>query len=256
MLGANRRTAMARSTELDDEAAPKGKPSKSHEKADKQPKPDRKVAPDSVDPAADIVFQIGTRNEYYRDSYRKAWKLLYLLTAALVCSLIMNMWLMNKEHIPLPIAVTPDGRVFEVTPLTEPVLGPDGIRQWAGRTIPAMYNMNFRDYQDQIASMEPFFTPEGFKGYLQAIQRYRLIEAIRANNYIASAAVTAAPQVTETKVVNGRRQWLVKVPIVVTYDNGINPVNQQLMVTAIIVRAPESQNPFGLSIHSFASGRK
>ncbi len=195
------------------------------------------------------------RNAYYRDSWRRAWQLIPALTIALLISLGLNVAQYTMHETPLPIAVDQTGRVFSVTPLDESVMDGDGIRQWAARTIPRLYNMDFRNYREQMASLEPVFTGAGYKGYLDAVARFDLIETVKQNNYIVGAAPRSAPQVVAEGVLEGRRYWKVRAPILVTFDNGTSPLTQNLMVTAYVVRVPETDNPFGLSIHSFAAKR-
>ena len=201
------------------------------------------------------MIQSGLRNHFYRDSFRKAWGAIYALSGLLAVSLIFNVLQYTSRPEPLPIAVDPMGRVFNVTPLDETVLDGDGIRQWAGRTIPTLYHLDFRNYREQLASLEPVFTPAGYKGYLDAVARFKLIDDIKENNYIVGAAPRSAPQVVADGMLEGRRYWKVRAPIVVTFDNGSAPAVQNLMVTAFVVRVPETKNPFGLSIHSFTATR-
>lgn len=211
---------------------------------------------EAQDAAVQQATQIAIRNDFYRDSFRKAWGAIYVLSGILFLSVASNIVQFVKREVPLPIAVTPDGRVFAITPLSlDAPLGPNGVAQWAARTVPSLYKLNFTDFREQMGELESVFTKSGYKGYLAAIERMQMVDLIKNNNYLVHAAPREAPQVVKTGELNGAKMWEVRAPIIVTFDNGTNPTTQNLIVTAWIVRVPESQNPLGLAIQSFSAAR-
>lgn len=214
------------------------------------------MSQDQRDGAAESIQKVLVRNDYYRDQYRKAWTMKFVLIGVLCCSMLMNFFQFINVERPLPIAVTPDGRVFAITPLNlDAPLGPNGVAQWSARVLPSLYKLNFTDYREQIGELETMFTPAGYKGYNAALERMQMVELIKNNNYLVHAAPREAPQVVKTGELNGAKMWEVRAPIIVTFDNGTNPATQNLVVTAWIVRVPESANPLGLAIQSFSASR-
>lgn len=234
---------------------------KSDRTAPKSTAPVRQVAEESLAPAkrdeaAEVVQKVLIRNDYYRDQFRKAWTMKFVLVSALFVSMLLNFVQFVKQERPLPIAVTPDGRVFSITPLNlDAPLGPNGVAQWSSRVIPSLYKLNFTDFREQIGDLEPMFTTAGYKGYQAALERMQMVDLIKNNNYLVHAAPREAPQVVKTGELNGAKMWEVRAPIIVTFDNGTNPTTQNLVVTAWIVRVPESANPLGLAIQSFSAAR-
>lgn len=221
-----------------------------------QPLKSESIPSAAKDAAVQGVMQIAMRNEYYRDQFRKAWSMIFVMSGILFFSVMLNIIQFSKRETPLPIAVTPDGRVFAITPLSlDSPLGPNGVAQWAARVVPSLYKLNFTDYREQLGDLEKIFTKSGYKGYIAAIERMQMVDLIKNNNYLVHAAPREAPQVVKTGELNGAKMWEVRAPIIVTFDNGTNPTTQTLVVTAWIVRVPESENPLGLAIQSFSAAR-
>jgi len=195
------------------------------------------------------------RAGWYRDQFRNSWKLIFGLCALLAISVIGNLTQLAMRERPQNYAVTPDLRVIPLTPLTEASLSPEAVRQWATRLVGQAYGLNYQDYRQQLANLKQEFTESGYEGFMQSLERSKLIELIVSENYVVSAVVKETPTIVKSGKLKGGYAWRISVPVVVTYRNGAGATTQDLVVTLLAVRVAESRNMTGIAVQNFIAGR-
>ncbi len=63
-----------------------------------------------------------------------------------------------------------------------------------------------------------------------------------------SAAPTGSPVLQSEGVVNGQYQWVVQIPMVLSYQAGSKKRDDSWIVTLVIVRVPRLESPNGIGI--------
>lgn len=208
----------------------------------------------ATDPV-DAIVHAFERTEWYRDSYRKSWYTNWAVTGLLGLSILLNFTQFTSRERPQNYAVTQDLRIIPLTPLSEELLNPASVTQWAARVVSQCYSLDFRNYREQLASREPDFTKEGYLGFLESLKRANLIETIREQDYVVSAVVTATPTITGTGKFKGAFAWRISVPLLVTFQTGANTNTMNLVVNLVAVRVPETRNGVGIAINNFVAQR-
>ena len=203
-----------------------------------------------VDEAAELVR---LRNNFYRDNYRR-------LVTALLLLLIMIIFLVGIvyyqiSHRPEPryFATTVDGRIMQLFPLSDPMLSPSELLQWAHRAAVSAYTYNFVDYRDSMQQLQNKFTMDGWKSYESALQTSRALDMVIAKKLVVSAVATGTPVIIDRAVIDGRYSWKIQIPLLVTYQSPNEKTNQPVMVVMIISRVPTVDMPKGIAIVSFIS---
>ena len=192
------------------------------------------------------------RNEFYRDGYRSLLKMT-LIQSAVILGLIGMMYYIVKVNQPenFYFATTEDGRLIPMVPLSQPNLSPPALMSWVAQATTEVMTFGFNDYRRRLQESSRNFTKRGWESFTQALQRSRIIEMVEANQQIITAAPKGAPILQSEGVVAGRYQWVVEIPLVLTYRSGAKTSNTGLLVTVIIVRVPRLESPNGIGIEQW-----
>lgn len=213
-------------------------------------------APQAPLPEAD-TSGLGTvviRNEFYRDGYRSLLKLT-LIQSVVILGLIGAMYYVISVHQPEHryFATTEDGRLVPMVPLNQPNLSAPALMSWVAQSTTEVMTFGFSDYRRRLQEASRNFTKRGWESFTQALQRSRIIEMVEANQQVLTAAPKGAPILESEGLVAGRYQWVVQVPLALTYQSGSKTQNTGLLVTVVVVRVPRLESPNGVGIEQWVA---
>ncbi len=192
------------------------------------------------------------RNEFYRDGYRSVLKLAVfqsMIILALICAMFFVVYVNQPEN--RYFATTEDGRLVPMTALSEPNLSTPALMSWVAQSSTEVMTFGFNDYRRRLQEASRNFTRRGWESFTQALQRSRIIEMVEANQQVVTAAPAGAPILKSEGLNQGRYQWEVQVPMILTYQAGSKNRSDNLLVTLIIVRVPRLENPKGVGIEQW-----
>ncbi|MDH5722444.1 MAG: type IVB secretion system apparatus protein IcmL/DotI [Alphaproteobacteria bacterium] len=192
------------------------------------------------------------RNEFYRDGYRSLLKMA-LLQTLVIFGLIAVMFYVVHIHQPqhFYFATTEDGRLMPMVPLGQPNLSTPALMSWVAQATTEVMTFGFNDYRRRLQESSRNFTKRGWESFTQALNRSRIIEMMEAHQQVLSAAPKGAPILRSEGVVAGRWQWVVEIPLALTYQSGANSENTGLMITVVVVRVPRLESPNGVGIEQW-----
>lgn len=201
--------------------------------------------------AEDALTLVKTRNDFYRDSYRKivgALLLTVILMAVLGAALV---YLATHPPSPQYFAVTKEGRLTPMVPLEQPNISPSALLQWANTAAIAAYTYNFVNYRQELQAASEFFTPVGWQNFMGALESSNNLAAVRAKKLIVTAVATGAPVVLQEGILDGVYSWRVQMPMLVTYQSASQFSQQSVIVTMLIKRIPTLHSARGIGIEQF-----
>ncbi len=195
---------------------------------------------------------VAIRNEFYRDGYRSLLKVA-LIQGIVILGLIGAMYYVIKVNQPknFYFATTEDGRLIPMVPLSQPNLSTPALMSWVAQSATGVMTFGFSDYRRKLQESSRNFTKRGWESFTQALQRSRIIEMVEVNQQIITAAPRGAPVLESEGLVAGRYQWVVQVPLILTYISGAKTYNTGLLVTIVIVRVPRLESPNGVGIEQW-----
>lgn len=212
-----------------------------------------KQNPDETSGLATVMV----RNEYYRDGFRSMLRLCTLL-GIIIVGLLAAMFYVIDVHQPENryFATTEDGRLIEMTPLSQPNLSTPALLSWVAQAATEVNTFGFSDYRRRLQEASKNFTREGWESFTTALTRAGIIESVEVNRQSVTAVPQGAPVILSEGVVRGRYQWQVELPIIITYEAGSRKRSDSLLVTAVVVRVSPLENPNGVGINQwFARAR-
>lgn len=219
----------------------------------KEKPPEAPASENKVD--KEVSSGLGTvviRNEFYRDGYRSLLKMT-LIQSAVILSLVGAMYYIIQVNKPqnLYFATTEDGRLIPMVPLSQPNLSTPALMSWVAQATTEVMTFGFNDYRRRLQESSRNFTKRGWESFTQALQRSRIIEMVEVNQQIITAAPKGAPILQSEGLVAGRYQWIVEIPLVLTYRSGAKTSNTGLLVTVTIVRVPRLESANGVGIEQW-----
>lgn len=212
-------------------------------------KPDKHMKVKAEDQDSSMLGKVVLRNEYYRDGYRLALRV-SVVQSFIIIGLIAAMFYVIKVHQPENryFATTEDGRLIPMVSLTQPNLSNPALMSWVAQAATEVMTFGFSDYRRRLQEASRNFTRRGWESFTGALQAARIIESIEENSQVISAAPRGAPVLQSEGVVNGQYQWIVQIPMVMTYESGSRTRSDKWIVTLVIVRVPRLESPNGVGI--------
>ncbi len=209
---------------------------------------DNKLDKESVSGLGTVVI----RNEFYRDGYRSLLKMA-LIQTIVILGLVGAMYYVIKVNQPknFYFATTEDGRLVPMVPLGEPNLSTPALMSWVAQATTEVMTFGFNDYRRRLQESSRNFTKRGWESFTQALQRSRIIEMVEVNQQLITAAPKGAPVLQSEGLVAGRYQWVVEIPLILTYRSGAKTSNTGLLVTVIVVRVPRLESSNGVGIEQW-----
>ena len=194
------------------------------------------------------------RNEFYRDGYRTILKLA-LLQTLVILGLIGAMMFVIHIHQPENryFATTEDGRLIPMVPLNEPNLSTPALMSWVAQAATEVMTFGFNDYRRRLQESSRHFTRVGWESFTKALQASRIIEMVDASQQVLTAAPRGAPVLESEGIVGGRYQWVVQLPMVLTYQAGSQRRSDRLLITIVVVRVSRLESPNGVGIEQWVA---
>ncbi len=226
---------------------------KDNKEAKNAPAPSGKDAP-AAEADTSGLGTVVIRNEFYRDGYRSLLKLT-LIQSVVILGLIGAMYYVISVHQPEHryFATTEDGRLVPMVPLNRPNLSAPALMSWVAQATTEVMTFGFSDYRRRLQEASRNFTKRGWESFTQALQRSRIIEMVEVNQQVLTAAPKGAPILESEGLVAGRYQWVVQVPLILTYQSGARTQNTGLLVTVVVVRVPRLESPNGVGIEQWVA---
>jgi len=224
--------------------------------AQKKQKLGKDTAPDDPNaPPKEDMSGLGTvviRNEFYRDGYRNLLRLC-LLEGAIIMVLLGAMYFVIHVNQPQDryFATTEDGRLIPMVALNEPNLSTPALMSWVAQASTEVMTFGFNDYRRRLQESSRSFTRRGWESFTQALQKSRIIEMVEANQQVVTAAPAGAPILESEGLVAGRYQWVIQLPLVLTYQSGSRTKSDNLLITVVVVRVPRLESPNGVGIEQW-----
>lgn len=206
-----------------------------------------KTKPDAKDIGG--IGRAVLRNEFYRDGYRLALRVA-VIQCFIIVGLIGAMFFVIHVHQPENryFATTEDGRVIPMVALTQPNLSTPALMSWVAQSATEVMTFGFNDYRRRLQESSRHFTRRGWESFTTALQKARIIETVEANSQVLTSAPRGAPILQSEGIVAGQYQWIVQIPMVLTYQSGSKTRSDNWMVTLVVVRVPRLESPNGVGI--------
>jgi intracellular multiplication protein IcmL len=202
--------------------------------------------PFDVHPAVRLL----TETFLYKFSWPKLLGSNLILGIALLVSVSVNVALALRKADPVYFAVTADGRITRLAPLSEPLVSPEEVVQFAQNCVTRSFSLDFvaDQLRNKLESLHDCYTDEGFHALMSAFDKSNLLTKIRDGRLVSSAVATGAGVIAAIDAHDPRGyKWTVQQPISITLVNQTERRSYSFIIETHIQRVPTVDNPKGIS---------
>lgn len=196
----------------------------------------------------EAVATVLMRNAYTRERHFFLLRLIVAMTAIALLEGVLVFFLALRPPVYKYFATDREGRIQQITPIDEPIGSQTEVSTWVANSVVGAYTFDFANWRTQLSAARNNFTTQGWKGFEGALKDSGVLQTVLEKKYVTTAVPTGAPVLINQGVVNGHYAWKFQLPILVTYQSSEKTVSQNLMVTILVVRQSEMDNPRGLGI--------
>ena len=203
------------------------------------------------------LVSVVTRNEFYRDGFRKMINLA-IFEAVIIVGLILTLivYINNSKAQDRYFATTADGRIMQLVPLNLPNMSKAALLSWVSQAATDVMTFGYHDHVKQLQGASRHFTKTGWDSFTTALQRARIVDSVKQLQQVVTAVPRSAPVVLKEGVVGGRYRWQVQLPIAVTYKGAEEGRTDNLLLTLVVERVSALENPNGVGIEQWIAETK
>jgi intracellular multiplication protein IcmL len=189
---------------------------------------------------------------------RSKGRVILLLVVLLLASLGWNSVQSAFKPEPKLLALTQDGRVLPLPLLDEPLESRQVLMDWVRRNLPQLFDFNYVNYRSEIQKALDFAQPVTLEKFREDIDSANILSKVIDEFLILRANIVDEPAIVNETLVNGRRVWVVEVPMNLIYDSGEvrqgerRRITQQILFTAWIARASVMEYDGGLMLAKYS----
>lgn len=193
-----------------------------------------------------------TRNNFYRDGYRMLLNVAVIeafVIIALISALVLVLVSMRPQTF--FFATTEDGRLIPIVSLDQPNLSAPAIVSWTAQAASETMTFGFHDFRRRLQESSRHFTRRGWESFTRALQTSGIIDAVTQNRQVLTATPRGAPTLVSEGIVNGRYEWQIEVPMLISYEFGSGNQQTQITLRLLVVRVPQLENANGVGIEQW-----
>lgn len=143
---------------------------------------------------------------------------------------------------------------IEIITLPVPHQSLKNVSGWLLTALNTIYGVGFDNIEEKVENASYYFTPEGYKSYLKALESSGFKSDIITKKLKITLLATQEPVLINGGSVGDLEFWRLRVPVLISYLGGKEIATSQRMVEALIVRVPAYKNEKGLAISEFIMG--
>lgn len=122
------------------------------------------------------------------------------------------------------------------------------IVDWAVEATMATYSYNAKNINQRLPVMQEYFTSAAWTDFLNALTKSGNLEIVRTDNLAVSATTMGNPTMTKHRIANGADEWVVELPILVTYAHADVSKEIKYWVYLKIIKnpVPDTKQPYAI----------
>ena len=136
------------------------------------------------------------RNSFYKEGCRRLKFIIIVLISATVVLSISILFKAFHQAQPQYFAVTPNGRILQIYPLSKPVVTDSYVLQWTANQVRLSFAQDYLHWHQQLGDVQSSFTPDGWRYFISSLKSSNNLKTLNAfiNDY------KYIPNVNELKI--------------------------------------------------------
>ncbi len=215
--------------------------------------------PASATPAASGTEDMDSYSGSLTAALRNRWALAAavrgMAAASALCALVslislaLAVWALTSKPEPRYFATRGSGELVQLVPLDQPHLSDAQAVNFAVDTMTRALTLDFANWRRELAGIEPLFTPEGYVGFLDELERSGTLDLIRNRRMTSSTVANGGVVVQKGQVGGGGPYiWRVEIPVTTTYQSASARQTQNTTLLVEITRVPTWTADWGVAV--------
>lgn len=189
------------------------------------------------------------RDDFYRDSFGKVLLIIMGIFIAIILFVATSIYLYMNKPVPITFHVEDEFRILKPVALDQPYLLSPDLLQWVGNALANSFVYDFDHYNDQLKLASQYFTPDGWKIFLNQLNIYANYNTVQKNKMFITNKPTGAPFILRQGLLPGRRYaWWIQMPITISYAGYNISSTDSLTLQILVVRVSTLNNLMGVGI--------
>ena len=189
-------------------------------------------------------------------TYEAAYKVMARIALGLgLTTLVLGAstaYLAYSRPEPRYFATTTDGQILPLVPLDKPHQSAAEVSNFAVRAVTTSLTYDFANYRADFNNALQFFTkPTGWNQFVDAVQESQMLDLVQKRRLNTTAVANNAVIVREGINSRGIYEWVVQIPLRVTYQSASEVTGQNFMITVHIERLQTYESPYAMAISRF-----
>jgi intracellular multiplication protein IcmL len=139
--------------------------------------------------------------------------------------------------------------------LDSPIVDDTELLQWTVKAVSAAYNVNYRDYPEQLNSAGRRFSINGWNSFANAYMRSGNLDAIKRGRMLCYAQITRAAIINRTSIVAGRLVYDIQFPLLQTCQNSQQESTSSMVIVATVARTDSQDYLDGLVVERLVASQ-
>lgn len=180
-----------------------------------------------------------------------------LLSASMLINAVTIIKRKDIEPATLRTVVMKDGQLdtnnVKEVPITLPAAHSTfkNLTSWLTDAISETYTFGFTNFNEQVGKAEQYFTEDGYRSYLNALQINNTEKEIITKRIEVATIPLQTPVLINGGVFGNSEFWRFRVPVLVSIQGGKEPLVEQYMVEVLIIRVPSYISYKGIAIAEY-----
>ena len=161
-------------------------------------------------------------------------------------------YLATSRPEPRYFATTTEGQLLPLVPLDKPHQSAAEVTNFAVKAVTTSLTYDFANYRADFNRALQYFTkPAGWNEFVDAVQKSQMLELVQAKRLNTTAVANNAVIVREGINARGVYEWVVQMPVRVTYQSASETTGQNFLLTVNIERLQTYESPYAMAISRF-----
>ena len=191
-------------------------------------------------------------------TFETAYKVMARIALGLGVSTVIlassTAYLAMTKPEPRYFATTTDGQILPLVPLDRPHQTAAEVSNFAVQAVTSSLTYDFANYRADFNNSLPYFTkPAGWNQFADAVQASQMLELVQTRRLNTTAVANNAVIVREGVNSSGVYEWIVEIPLRVTYQSASEVTGQNFLITVNIERLQTYESPYAMAISRFVA---
>jgi len=124
------------------------------------------------------------------------------------------------------------------------------VLAWTQEALLAVFTYDYANYHQQLEAASQYFIPQTWKFYFTALNASPSLKKVINRQMVVSAVSQRTPTIVSQGVnTNSQSYWMVRVPMLITYENASVHIEKPVIVSVGILRTNNQVGVRGLAIN-------